>query len=366
MKKLGIYIILFVLSVNTLVAAGFTVQKPQETEFFAYKQNYLIQTYKYTKKIKQKWDSVEYTTSKKWVGYNKDLTQKQVIDFENNTIALETITTSSENAKLQFPILLKDLYNKSLQEALQNDPIDTDTKTKQTQNEKIELIDLQDEDIQNELEKQLEESPLIKVTHKDHTIYKTKLKLPKRSIIKKAKRYYEIVQKYSQKYNINANLIYSIIHSESDFNPLARSTAPAYGLMQIVPQSAGMDAYKFVYKKNRVPNSQYLYNPDNNIKLGSAYLHLLYFYIFKDVPNELSRMYLTIAAYNSGAGNVSKAFVDSTNVKKAIQLINIMEPQMVFNKLIQDLPYNETKRYLEKVTSKLDQYAQLLKSDFVL
>lgn len=366
MTKIGIYTALLFLYVNTLFASGFTLQKPVETDFFIYKQNYLIQTHKYTKKIKQKWDSVEYTTSKKWVGYNEDLTQKQVIDFENNTIALETITSSEDNAKLQFPVLLKDLYSKSLQEALKNDPIDTDTKTPNKDNQKVELIDLQDEDVQHELEKQLEESPLIKVTHKDHTIYKTKLKFPRKSTIRKAKRYIEIVQKYSQKYNINANLIYSIIHSESDFNPLARSTAPAYGLMQIVPQSAGMDAYKFVYKKNRVPNSQYLYNPDNNIKLGSAYLHLLYFYIFKDVPNELSRMYLTIAAYNSGAGNVSKAFVNSTNVKKAIQIINIMDPQMVFNKMLQDLPYNETKRYLEKVTSKLDQYEQLLKNDFVL
>lgn len=360
------YIILCIVFAHTLFASGFTIQVPKKQEFFDYKQNYLIQTHKFTKKIKQKWDSVEYSTSKKWVGYNEDLTQKQVIDFEKNTIALETISKSDYQAKLEFPVLLKDLYKKSLQEAIKNDPIDTDTKTKVLQNDTVEIIDLQDTQIQHELEEQLQNAPMIKVQYKDHTIYKTKLKLPKKSIVRKAKRYIDIVKKYSKKYKIEPHLVYAIIHSESDFNPMARSSAPAYGLMQIVPQTAGMDAYKFVYRKKRIPSSQYLYNPDNNIKLGSAYLHLLYFYIFKEVANEKSRRYLTIAAYNTGAGNVSKAFVNSTSVKRAIKKINTLDPQMVYNIMLEKLPYKETKKYIEKVTGKLEAYNTLLLNDFTL
>ncbi len=362
------YIVFLVCStiLNNIFAAGFTVEQPRDEKFFNYKANYLIQTHLFQKRLKKKWDNPEISTSKKWVGYNENLTQKQVIDFENNTIALETITTSEQQAKFEFPVLLQDLYNKSLQDALKNDPIDTDTIKSINENNNAVLIDLSDLEIQNELQTQLQNAPLIKVQHKDHAIYKTKLKLPKKSVQKKAKRYFKVVKKYSQRYKIEANLIYAIMHSESDFNPLARSTAPAYGLMQIVPQTAGMDAYRFVYKKTRIPSSKYLYNPDNNIKLGSAYLHLLYFYIFKDVENDKSRLYLTIAAYNSGAGNVSRAFIDSTKVQNAIETINTMQPQMVYDKMLKDLPYNETKRYLEKVTAKLEAYEQLLKNDFAL
>ena len=70
---------------------------------------------------------------------------------------------------------------------------------------------------------------------------------------------------------IPQELIYAIMESESSFNPMARSNIPAYGLMQIVPRSAGIDAYNFLYKEKKLLSSRYLYNPSNNIKMGTAY-----------------------------------------------------------------------------------------------
>ena len=58
------------------------------------------------------------------------------------------------------------------------------------------------------------------------------------------------VKKYARKFGVSENLVYAIIQTESNFNQFAVSSAGAFGLMQIVPTSAGRDAYKEVKGKN--------------------------------------------------------------------------------------------------------------------
>jgi len=146
------------------------------------------------------------------------------------------------------------------------------------------------------------------------------------------------------------------MHSESSFNPRARSHVPAYGLMQIVPKTAGRDTYKFLYKKDKLVSGNYLYNSTNNIKMGSAYLHILYYRYLKKIKNPDSRLYCTIAAYNTGAGNIAYAFTRTYNMNKAAPLINAMTPKQVYNKLMKDLRFDEPKHYLKKVSSRMAAY----------
>ena len=75
----------------------------------------------------------------------------------------------------------------------------------------------------------------------------------------------------------------------------------------------------------------------------------------RKINNPISRRYCAIAAYNTGAGNVAKAFNlnRSTNINKAVALINQLDSEGVYAQLINNLPYDETKKYLQKV-SKLD------------
>lgn len=61
-------------------------------------------------------------------------------------------------------------------------------------------------------------------------------------------KYANIVRKASRKYDIPEDLIYAIIKTESSFNPYAVSWANAYGLMQVVPKTAGRDVFKLVKK----------------------------------------------------------------------------------------------------------------------
>jgi len=65
------------------------------------------------------------------------------------------------------------------------------------------------------------------------------------------------------------------------------------------------------------------------------------------VQNEVSREYCVILAYNTGVGNVLKTF--SSDRTEAVHTINRKSPSEVYAKLRSDLPYEETRNYLEKV-----------------
>lgn len=84
-------------------------------------------------------------------------------------------------------------------------------------------------------------------------------------------KYASIVRKASRKYDIPEDLIYAIIKTESSFNPYAVSWANAYGLMQVVPKTAGRDVFKLVKNRSGEPSPEYLFNPENNIDTGTAY-----------------------------------------------------------------------------------------------
>ncbi len=66
-------------------------------------------------------------------------------------------------------------------------------------------------------------------------------------------------------------LALAIIHIKSSFNPMAVSYIPAYGLMQIVPQTAGRDVTKNLFGKPMILTPSYLFNKKNNINIGTGY-----------------------------------------------------------------------------------------------
>ncbi len=172
----------------------------------------------------------------------------------------------------------------------------------------------------------------------------------------RAERFRPLVTQYANEYEVHAPLVYAIMQSESSFNPRARSGVPAYGLMQLVPRSGARDAYRYVYKKDKLVSGTYLYKPRNNIELGAAYLHILEKRYFKRIDNELNRRLCSIAAYNTGAGNVCRAFGAGTSLSRAAPIINSMTPVQVYVKLRSDLPYAETRHYIKKVTDRMPQY----------
>jgi len=162
----------------------------------------------------------------------------------------------------------------------------------------------------------------------------------------RAQKYKQLVEHFAQEFSVSKNLVYAIMKTESDFNPYAVSNAPAFGLMQIVPATAGQDVSKFLNKPG-LPSKRFLFKPNNNIQYGTAYLHLLENKYLNDIKNPVSREYCVIAAYNTGAGNVLRTFDPDRD--RAPHRINSLGPLQVYNTLRRKLPYDETRRYLTKV-----------------
>lgn len=163
----------------------------------------------------------------------------------------------------------------------------------------------------------------------------------------RAGKYKPIVDRYADRFSISRNLVFAIMKTESDFNPYAVSHAPAFGLMQIVPTTAGRDVYAFLNKKSGTPSKTILFTPEKNIQYGTAYLHLLQYKYLEEIQDPLSREYCSIAAYNTGAGNVLRAFHKDRG--RAPERINALAPLKVYETLRTELSSDEARRYLAKV-----------------
>ena len=97
----------------------------------------------------------------------------------------------------------------------------------------------------------------------------------------------ELIQKYSKKYGVSANLIRSVMKAESGFKSNAISSAGAQGLMQLMPKTA---------RGLGVIDS---FDPEQNIMGGTRYLAWLIKHYHGDVNK-------AIAAYNWGEGRVDR------------------------------------------------------------
>jgi len=201
---------------------------------------------------------------------------------------------------------------------------------------------------------------------KQRVVISTQFSLLPDHIRIRAQKFSESVHTYAFKHNIPAPLIFAIIETESSFNPRAKSPIPAFGLMQLVPRSGARDAYKFVYSKDKVVKEKYLYVPDNNIQLGTAYLHLLYYKRFKKIKDPEARTLATIAAYNAGSNSVISSFTGRYTKRNypsryswrrhAYKKINKLSADELYAHFRRHLPSKENREYIKKVRSRMGKY----------
>ena len=346
---------------NTLVEEENTYMESITKEFDDYQteQERLYQNFK--DEVEKKWDEFKFSSKKTYVDYDGDLNARGSIDFENGEIEVEVIVdadpkqTSSEEKEAGEELLKKKLTQMVKKEADDKEPLLKDQlQDKQGQ----EVTDKNADSFAKETVKE-QTVKKEKFTAKDGTErikYTVKVKMQPDHVKTRAERFKEEVLTQSKRFNIDPAIAMAIMQTESSFNPKARSNIPAFGLMQLVPKSGARDAYNHVYKQDKLVSGKYLYVPSNNIELGCAYISKIRHAYFKNIQNDQSAYYCTISAYNTGPGNVAKAITGTTKLRPTTQKVNTMEPDQVYNTLKADLPYEETRNYLEKVIKRIEYY----------
>ena len=348
-------------------------EKETEKAFETYKNIMEEEFNAYKGEILKNWDSAEVSTNTKWVEYLNNYKIRKTVDFENKEIRIEVVGGAKEDVK---PVL-KDLLKEDSADAFRRDPVafNTEKKIKEQVPDVVSakvsgepvisdlftskpMTDQEADKLADRLISQSQSS--IEPPQKaGRPVVSMKISLPDDTYKKGAEKVAPDVEKYAAKFKVAPSLVLSVIYNESRFNPMAKSYVPAYGLMQIVPKSAGLDAMMFLEGKRSILAPSYLYVPENNIRVGAAYLHILYHNYFKGVTNPESRLYCAIAAYNTGAGNVAYAFNGRNgkySVSRALPAINRMSPQQVFSHLKTGLTYEEARKYLVNVSSKMKDY----------
>ena len=135
----------------------------------------------------------------------------------------------------------------------------------------------------------------------------------------------ELVEAASSKWGVPKALVFAIIRQESAFNVRARSTADAFGLMQLIPSTARQTARKH---KISYRNYRDLYRPPKNVLLGTAHLKSL-------LTRYNNSFVFSVAAYNAGGVPVKQWMENAKNMSTL--------------EFIEDIPYEETRTYLRLV-----------------
>ncbi|MCF6309710.1 MAG: murein transglycosylase domain-containing protein [Sulfurimonas sp.] len=299
-------------------------------------------------------ENVKLPNKKEYVKYMQNYKSRALVDFDKGLVTVETLDSVNSEKSLKNAIVTTLL--------LPDDPRSADLfgakeiKLGETPYLLGEVKDDQNKNIRYAWRAQRYADILLHNNYKAKNIirngknvevhYVTMPMVKDHSDIRIAK-FKPYVRKYAKQFNVSENLIYAIIQTESNFNQYAVSGAGAFGLMQIVPSSAGKDAYRLVKGKNSTPSKSYLFNAQNNIELGVAYIHILNDKYLPGIINPISKEYCVISAYNTGSGNVLKIF--HSDRTKAKDKINSQTASAVYKKLRSDLPYEETRRYLKKV-----------------
>jgi len=136
--------------------------------------------------------------------------------------------------------------------------------------------------------------------------------------------YEHVIRGHAENYDLDPALLAAVIYRESKFDPDARSSSGAIGLMQLLPDTAQGIAVHTGGEKFVVED---LYDPEINIRYGSFYLRRL----LRKYDDER----LALAAYNAGQANVDRWLAEGNEIE-----------------------FPETRQYVDEVLELRDVYAR--------
>lgn len=142
------------------------------------------------------------------------------------------------------------------------------------------------------------------------------------------------VEHYSELYNVDKYMIYSIIKCESNFRENAVSNAGAVGLMQVTEPTY---EWALVRMGEDVKDKISLNDPETNIKFGT--------YIYSMLLSEFKDERTALAAYNAGRSKVIEWLKDPRYSDDC--------------KTLKDAAYSETDDYVRKVMASYKIYSKI-------
>ncbi len=146
--------------------------------------------------------------------------------------------------------------------------------------------------------------------------------------------YWDIIVQESRARQLDPHQVAGLIRQESVFNARARSSARAYGLMQLLVPTGKLTAQK--YGVEREVTAESLYEPRLNIQLGTGYM--------RDQIDKYGRIEYVAAAYNAGPGRV-------------VQWRASLPLEM--DEWAEAIPFKETRGYVQGVVRNTLQYKRL-------
>ncbi len=147
--------------------------------------------------------------------------------------------------------------------------------------------------------------------------------------------YWDTVRRHAADNGLDPYLVLSLMRKESRFKPQAVSPADAFGLMQLIRETAGSEASKMGLPE---PETRQLFDPELNIKLGTHHLKGL----LEHYAGSRAR---ALAAYNAGKEAVARWTRDLAS-----------GDDMEF---IERISYRETRLYVKAVLRNYHAYRTL-------
>jgi membrane-bound lytic murein transglycosylase C len=349
-----------------------------EAQYREYERARAEQAAEFRQAVAQQWTEFHESTVKEWVEYSGKGDALSRVDFKKGVIRVEVLVPVEEAAPGRKKVAqASDLDAKETARlrALAEEKIAERTKKVLSQKEeavtkeekpvavlkdqvttaegKPVTADNADQFVKKEVAPKMVVDPKPVVARDGKPRLKVVVEMPlvPDHLKVRAERYRTLVDRYAAKYGLAPELLFAVIHTESEFNPMARSGAGALGLMQLVPRTAGNEAYRYLYKEEKMITPEYLYDPENNIKLGATYLHMLDTRHYGKIKDADNRRTLSIAAYNCGPGNVRKTVTSKADPD------SLSNPQLVA--LIRKSAPRETAAYVPRVQERMSLYRGL-------
>jgi soluble lytic murein transglycosylase len=146
--------------------------------------------------------------------------------------------------------------------------------------------------------------------------------------------YWSNIRRNATARDLDPYLIAALIAQESTFDPEARSSANAWGLMQLVPATGRRLARSVGIRRFR---TAMLTQPDVNIRLGTLY--------FARLVDQFGGVHLALASYNAGESRVVRWVAERPGLER--------------DEFIDDIPFPETQNYVKRVLGTAEDYRSL-------